>query len=382
MKPHGHYFLRPIVSQLFILIWSVCHCELFPFRHYIGLYCQYAAIGLLYGTSGALLSLCVYVYDGSPNLCANASNISFFAWSFKIVFAVITDVYRPFGLRRKPWMLFGWTFALLLLLVLTIVADKLDASTWLIVLLLVQFFAMFSDVPADGYSVELGQLEPKERRGQILATGQMIRFLFCILAGSIQSLLLNGPTTNDSECEISWDNCWSWGLTINQYYALIFSLVFVLCIPILWLKELDPKKIPRHTFRKFMSEIWGTLQNLTTLYLLIFVVGCYSLTNFKSVVNTYMQYYVIQLTNFQAGIDTITTYMSVSLAIYIFKSYLINRSWRITQYGSTVIAGVLGLIWIPVYYNSGGLRDPWFTIFIDLDQVNISNYMYAMSKQV
>ena len=37
---------------------------------------------------------------------------------------------------------------------------------------------MFSDVPADGYSVELGQLEPPERRGQILATGQRVRFSF------------------------------------------------------------------------------------------------------------------------------------------------------------------------------------------------------------
>ena len=101
-------------------------------------------IGLLYGTSGALLSLCVYVYDGSPNLCANAQNITFFAWSFKIIFAIITDIYRPFGLRRRPWMIFGWIMTLLLLLILAITADKLDASSWLAILLLVQFFAMFS----------------------------------------------------------------------------------------------------------------------------------------------------------------------------------------------------------------------------------------------
>jgi hypothetical protein len=337
-------------------------------RDYIGLYCQYAAIGLLYGTSGALLSLCVYVYDGSPNLCANSSNITFFAWSFKIVFAIITDIYRPFGLRRKPWMIFGWSIALMLLLTLTIVADKLDASSWLSLLLLVQFFAMFSDVPADGYCVELGQLEAKERRGQILATGQMIRFTFCILAGFIQSFLLNGPSTNDSGCEISWDNCWSWGLSINQYYALIFSITFVLCIPILWMKEIDPSKIPRHSLKYFMQQIWETLQNLTTLYLLLFVIGTDSLTNFKSVVNTYMQYYVIQLTNFQAGIDTITTYMAVSSAIWVFKTYLLNKNWRYTQYGSTIIASVMGFLWMLVYFNIGGLRDPWFTIFIDLDQ--------------
>jgi hypothetical protein len=32
-----------------------------------------------------------------------------------------------------------------------------------------------ADVPADGYCVELGQREPPEKRGQILATGQFVR---------------------------------------------------------------------------------------------------------------------------------------------------------------------------------------------------------------
>jgi hypothetical protein len=55
-------------------------------------------------------------------------------------------------------MLFGWTRVLALLLFLAISADTLSASTWLVTLLLVQVCLMFSDVPADGYSVELGQL--------------------------------------------------------------------------------------------------------------------------------------------------------------------------------------------------------------------------------
>jgi MFS family permease len=338
--------------------------------HYIGLYCQYGAIGLLYGTSGALLSLCVYVYDGSPNLCANAQNIMFFAWSFKIIFAIITDIYRPFGMRRKPWMILGWSITLLLLFILAIIADKLTASTWLVVLLFTQFFAMFSDVPADGYSVELGQLEPKHRRGQILATGQMVRFSFCILAGFIQAIFMNGPSTNEDGCQISFTGCWSFGLTINQYYALLFVIVFFLCIPILCLKELDASHIPQHKLSHFTHEIWETLQNLTTFYILIFIIGVASLTNFKSVVNTYMQYYVIELNNFQAGIDTITTYIALAAAIWVFKSYLLNADWRRTQYVSTIGASMLGFVWILVFYNTGGLRDGWFTIFIDLDQVS------------
>jgi hypothetical protein len=140
--------------------------------NYIGLYSQYASVGLLYGMSGTLLPFCVYTFDGATNVCANAQNIVFFAWNFKIFFAILTDSFRPFGMRRKPWMIAGWGMVLVLLLILAIFADKMDASTWLATLLVTQCFLMLSDVPADGYSVELGQLETEEQRGQILATGR------------------------------------------------------------------------------------------------------------------------------------------------------------------------------------------------------------------
>lgn len=351
-------------------------------KDFIGLYSQYAAVGLLYGTSGVLFPFCNYVYKGDPNLCANSSSITFFAWNFKIFFAILTDIYRPFGLRRKPWMLFGWTMVLVILMVLMFGAHTMNASTWLSMLLLMQGFLMFSDVPADGYSVELGKLESDEQRGQILATGQRIRFTFSVLAGVIQTFLVNGVSTNAEGCKISFDECWSWGLTVNGYYGLLFALVFILSVPIVFLKEIDPTHIPMHNWKHFSGEIWDTLQNLTTSYLLIFVVGIGCFTNFLSNVNIYMQYNIIQLTNFEAGIDTVTSYGALVVAIYIFQKYLINRNWRLTQYGSTIVASLFGLLWIPAYYNSGGTRNAWYTIFIDLDQsfVNgLAQVLYSLS---
>ena len=279
-------------------------------------------------------------------------------------------------------MIFGFVLALVLLVILAIFADKMSVSVWLGMLLLIQCAVMFSDVPADGYSVELGKLEAPEKRGTILATGQLIRFSFSVLAGMIQAFLLNGPTTNEPGCEIDFENCWAWGLSINSYYGLCAALVGILFIPILWIKEVDPETIPKRSWRHHVHEIWLTLQNLTTFYLLIYVIGIGCLTNFVSNANLYMQYYVIQLTNFEAGIDTITSYLALSVAIWLFKTYLINVNWRYTQIGSTVIASVLGLLWILVYYDVSGLRNPWFTIFIDLDQsfVNgLSQVLYSLS---
>jgi hypothetical protein len=343
-------------------------------KEYIGLYSQYAAVGLLYGSSGTILPFCVYNYHGSSNVCANAKNITFFAWSFKIFFAILTDSVRPMGMRRKPWMIAGWTGVLIILFILAFSATYLDVSTWLVSLLVVQCFLMLSDVPADGYCVELGQLEPVEQRGQILATGQRIRFTFCIVAGVIQMFLLNGPSTSTSGCQIDFLDCWAWGLTVNQYYGFLFALIFILTVPIFYLKELDASHIPRHDIRYFFIEVWDTLKNLTTQYLLVFVIGVLSLTNFTNNATIYLQYYVIKLTNFQAGLDTVTTYLALVTSIWIFQKYLINRNWRYTQYYSTITAALLGLVWIAPFHNAGGTMDPWFTIFIDLDTV--SNLFY------
>jgi hypothetical protein len=65
----------------------------------------------------------------------------------------------------------------------------------------------------------------------------------------------------------------------------------------------------------------------------------------------------------------VTTYGTIAVAIYIFQTYLININWRYTQYGSTFLASALGLLWILAFYDVGGTRNAWFTIFIDLDQV-------------
>jgi hypothetical protein len=357
-------------------------------RDYIGLYSQYAAVGLIYGgNQGTMFPFCFYVFNGDSNLCANGLSISSFAWSIKIVFAVITDSYRPCGKRRKSWMLFGWIGVLLILFMLALFADKLSASSWLVTLLFLQCFMMFSNVPADGLSVELAKLESADEKGKILATGQLVRYLFCILASVIQTCLLNGPSTNPGDCKITFNECWSWGLSVNEYYWLMFALIFILVIPICFLKELDLSRNPQKTARQFISTIWQTLQNQTTFYLLIFIVGTDTFTNFFNNVNIYLQYNIIKLTNFQAGIDSIITNTAIMVSIWFLRRYLLTKNWRLTQYASTIGAIIFGLLWIPAYHNSGGTMNPWYTIFIDFDYVRIalclklrrcSNGMYGM----
>jgi hypothetical protein len=151
---------------------------------------------------------------------------------------MITDSFRPWGLRRKPYMIIGWIGVLTCLLMLAAFSTILNAMGWILISIASMFFLMIAgkmtrtdssgtdssalfinklllvtDVPADGYCVEICQVEMPHVRGQVLATGQRIRFTCMIAAGVIQALLVNGPTTNAEGCHISFSDCWEWGLT-------------------------------------------------------------------------------------------------------------------------------------------------------------------------
>jgi MFS family permease len=132
-------------------------------------------------------------------------------------------------------MILGWLGVLLSTFILSVASDVIVARTWIGINLVIQAFLMLADVPADGYSVEIGQLERPEERGQVLATGQRIRFFSSILGGLIQALLVNGPTTNAPGCPIEASSCWAWGLTPNQYYGLNLCILIVLVFPVFFL---------------------------------------------------------------------------------------------------------------------------------------------------
>ena len=80
--------------------------------------------------------------------------------------------------------------------------------------------------------------------------------------------------------------------------------------------------------------------------------------------------------------DTLTSYAALVFAVWIFQRFLIRKNWRLTHYMSSIFANLLGLLWLLPFFNIGNTRNPWFTIFIDLDQsfVNgLSQVLYSMA---
>jgi hypothetical protein len=100
------------------------------------------------------------------------------------------------------------------------------------------------------------------------------------------------------------------------------------------------------------------------MYLLIFVTGNNAFSGMGATVATYISYDLIQLSNLQAGIASILSGGALVTGIIIFQRYFINRNWRMTQYLSSTLSTLISLVWIPVYYNSAGTMNAWFTIFL------------------
>jgi MFS family permease len=162
-------------------------------------------------------------------------------------------------------MTWGWAGAVGCTVVLAIIGDTCTVETWLGLSIATQAFMMLADVPADGYSVELGQLEAENERGVILSTGQFVFFLDTMCAGVIQATMVNGVSTNASDCEISALKCWSWGLTVGQYYRVLAVIFAVLALPIFFMREVSSDHIPLHSFAQHGHALLETLQNPTTL---------------------------------------------------------------------------------------------------------------------
>eukprot|EP00607_Mallomonas_marina_P007861 CAMPEP_0182419474 /NCGR_PEP_ID=MMETSP1167-20130531/3928_1 /TAXON_ID=2988 /ORGANISM="Mallomonas Sp, Strain CCMP3275" /LENGTH=404 /DNA_ID=CAMNT_0024594427 /DNA_START=611 /DNA_END=1825 /DNA_ORIENTATION=- len=228
-------------------------------------------------------------------------------------------------------------------------------------------FLMIADVQADGYCIELGQLEPPEKRGQVLAISQMFRLGASVFAAFIQTVLVNGPETNAPDCEVGWSSCWKFGLTVRQYYGLIFLLCAILLVPVYFLKDPEASRVPKRSYIQFIADLWDTLNSMTAYSLVLYIIGMAVMAQLANKTAMFMQYYLIHLTSSQSGIDSMGSHLATIFAVWIFKTYLINRNWRYTNYFACSVTTTFGLLWILVFYDVGGMRNAWFTIFIDLD---------------
>jgi hypothetical protein len=265
-------------------------------------------------------------------------------------------------------MITGWVIALVFTFILALSGSRLQEHssgvyTWIGLNFVIQIFLILADVSADGMSVEIGKYEKENERGIVLVTGQFIRFWFSVGASFLQAFFMNGPDTNPTGCPINAANCWSWGLNLSQFYGFSTALIFVLLIPICFLKEFDPSHVEMHTFYEHATLLWETIQNRCTLYMLIYVGFGFTFGAMSSACWSIFVFNVIKLTNLELGVSNLISFGATLIGIYIFRQYLIDKNWRMTQYFSFLSQASFSLLMLLPYNDVGAFANPWFVIF-------------------
>lgn len=129
------------------------------------------------------------------------------------------------------------------------------------------------------------------------------------------------------------------------------------------MKEFDPSHVEKHTFSEHATLLWETIKNRSCMYMLIYVGFGFSLGAMPSACWSIFVFNVIKLTNLQLGISNIIAFLATGGGIYLFRKYLMDKNWRITQYCSFLSQAFFSLLMLLPYNNIDDFANPWFIIF-------------------
>lgn len=345
-------------------------------RAVYGLYCSWALAGLLYGFVYNYINIpiCEYVFGpmghpgrSSVQQCNISQAITCLPWNFQVFYGFVLDRVSFFGTRRKGWIIFGWTTSLAMLAFTAFFAEKLarDGSlfTYMMLLFVMCLFYIFSTVSNDGMTIEFGKLEPPEQRGYIMTTGQMVRFGAQVVVNLIGILGMNdkfyypaGAPTNST--------IFPFGLSFTAVHLVLLGMCLPLYLAMVILLK-DPPVVAEehHTCKTVVSTLWSIMKTRVVFCLIVF---CVSSTALASLQNPALNIiaYIASPSTFQISLGTLAGNLLFLLGVWMFRTFFINRNWRITFLWTAVLLAFTGGIQLMVIFNVGGFaQNGWFYAF-------------------
>ena len=188
------------------------------------------------------------VYLNVPSYVASAASVlSSMAWVLKIFFALLSDTKPINGFRRRPYMMLGWSIAVLFLLALACTplpdayyCKAADGSydmhkvcnaeaqhsgyVYALLMMMVSVGVVLADVSADALTVTYARREPLAVRGQTQTTAYLVREIGGICAKLLVGFGMNGKEYNGS---------FPVGLSFSAVCGIL-AVPALLMVPISW----------------------------------------------------------------------------------------------------------------------------------------------------
>ncbi|RHY22680.1 hypothetical protein DYB32_009428, partial [Aphanomyces invadans] len=257
-------------------------------REAMGLFSQYAAIGVIYGMIPALNYPIFNVYlqlEGYQT--ASYSTLVTLGWSFKVFMGMFSDCFPIFGYRRKSWMLIRWTATMICLAIMAFSSlgepycnrqkaaeRKSKACTkpysnasmkdqdlffnlsapdngglFIILSMFVSLGYVTAACASDALVVQYAQREPLAIRGRVQTAIYTVRTMAGIVALIVTGFGLNGANYNGS---------FSFSMAPNVPYGICLIPCVIVVVTTLFVVQ--ETKTPGTPFREWVGHFWELLQ--------------------------------------------------------------------------------------------------------------------------
>jgi len=339
---------------------------------------MYAIVGLLYGFVSNYINIpiCQYVFGplGEPGRasiqqCNISVSLTQMPWNFKIFYGLFLDRVSFFGSRRKGWIVFGWSASLIILASMALLAQDLadegKFATYMMLLMVMCFFYIFSDVAGDGMTIELSKLEPPETRGYILTTGQMVRFGATTVTNLLGILGMNGSYYYPpSRGRAANDTVFPFELTFGEVHiALVLLSLPLLVLMIILLQDPPQQAVESHSASEVMSVMWKVMQTKVMFFLITFALGNMAIASLLNPAQNIIAFIAAPST-LQNSVGTLAGNAMFLLGVFLFRKFFMTRNWRMTFVWTTFLLALNNGFQLMVIYNAWGVgQDGWFYAF-------------------
>ncbi|RLN45599.1 hypothetical protein BBJ28_00016382 [Nothophytophthora sp. Chile5] len=330
-------------------------------RESLGLFTQYAAVGMLYGALPGTIYPFLQNYLNVQGTQALAARVLVsLPWSFKVFYGIISDCFPVAGYRRRPYMLLGWTICLAVLIVMacTTIGEpyytdssvrdvkpedytdtqrsslNLDAplqgGKYVVLMMLASVGYLMADVSADALVVETAQREPLAVRGRTQTAAYTVRTVFMVVANMLLAFLFDGK---------DYGGDYDFTLSFPQL-MLLLACCTAPVLPITWF-FIREERCQAPQLRVYLSDLWGLLQTRAIFQVIAYKFFAGFFENFTFVALEPMQTYWAQVTPRNEKLGNVLVLLVMALTLVWTGKYGLQWNWRVIVVVTTLIVVVL-----------------------------------------
>lgn len=206
-------------------------------------------------------------------------------------------------------------------------------------------------------SMELSKFESKEKRGYILASGQLYRFIANMASNGL-GFLINGRSYNNDPSD-AFDFQVSFGMIHVILICLVVPFFIAMCV--LLKDPPPPRKSEDETLNTAhgVRGVWKVVQSFAVFMLILNNITNITLAGFAnpatSAINT-----ITSPSTLMALTGNLIGMGLFSIGVCIFRNYFMNVNWRYTLLWTNCFNIVNIALFFPMIYNWAGAQNGWF----------------------